>query len=77
MTMKLVSIMVVCVLLVFHEEISVEAGIAKSLRKFTKRLDKCCKEIKCYPPNICEATSLIPLDCMCNKHVKIDKKRLH
>ena len=73
MKTKMMLIMVTfCVLVVFHENMSVEAGVTKVMRKYRKEYVKCCKAIKCLPPKICEVTSVTPFKCKCDGHVNVD-----
>ena len=77
MKAKMMSIMVMfCILIAIHEEMSVEAGLAKGLKKLAKKLEKCCAKFKCRFPDTCVFTSLKPVECVCNKHGKVNKKQL-
>ena len=57
-TMKAVSLIVIfCVLLAFHKEVIVKAGIlAKIMYKIPvvkKNIRRCCMQIKCFSPKSC------------------------
>ena len=67
MKSMMMSIMVmVCVLLVLHEEMSVEAGKLQRIgKKIQKAFDECCKKIKCFIPDQCEVYVLSADKCKC------------
>ena len=74
MKTKMMLIMVTfCVLIVFHENMSVECLSEHLMRLLKKnRYVKCCIAIKCLNLKICDVTSKIPFKCKCNPHVKVD-----
>ena len=78
MKTNIVTIMaMVCVMLTFHEEMSVEAGLTKRLLiVLQKNFQKCCRKIKCRNQ---VDTCLGPVDfpglaivgCTCKRRAKI------
>ena len=60
-TKMLLIVVTFCVLVVFRENMSVEADVPKVMRNYFK----CCKAIKCLLPKICEVTTFFPFTCRC------------
>ena len=71
---KMMSFIVTfCVLIAISEGMGIKAGIVNRIRKKSRQLQKCCAKIKCFLPDICITTSLIPMKCRCKILAKVDK----
>ena len=85
-TKMMVIMATFCVLIIFHKNMIVEAGLTKVIKTFKeeyrfwkvikqykKEYRKCCKSIKCLPPKICDVKSVSPFICTCKENVKTDQ----
>ena len=62
-----------CLLIAISDGMGIKAGIVNRIRKKSRQLQKCCAKIKCFLPDICITTSLIPMTCRCKILVKINQ----